>query len=90
MFVPSRPLAKGRVYTVTVKHGLPLAGTGQVLADDVVVRFETAAKARSAVTVDLQRSFLEANRARRPRSASSSTCRKTRRPRPRFRSPSIV
>ena len=61
VFVPSRPLAKGRVYTVTVKHGLPLAGAGQVLADDVVVRFETAAKPRSTVTVDLQRSFVEAN-----------------------------
>ena len=47
VFVPSKPLAKGRVYTVTVTHGLPLAGTGQVLAQDGVVRFETAAKASS-------------------------------------------
>ncbi|HEY5435157.1 MAG TPA: Ig-like domain-containing protein [Candidatus Limnocylindrales bacterium] len=61
VFVPSKPLAKGRVYTVTVTHGLPLAGTGQVLAQDVVVRFETAAKAKSPVTVSLRRTFLEAN-----------------------------
>ena len=60
VFVPSRPLAKGRVYTVTVGHGLPLAGTGQVLAQDVVVRFETAATARSTVTVGLRRTFVEA------------------------------
>ncbi|MDP2349679.1 MAG: Ig-like domain-containing protein, partial [Chloroflexota bacterium] len=61
VFVPSKPLAKGRVYTITVTHGLPLTGTGQVLQQDVVVRFETAAAARSRVTVSLGRSFLEAN-----------------------------
>ena len=61
VFVPSKPLAKGRVYTVTVKHGLPLAGTGQVLPGDVVVRFETRATPPSAVTVNLSRSFVEAN-----------------------------
>jgi len=61
VFVPSRPLAKGRVYTVTVKRGLPLAGTGQVLPEDVAIRFETAAETHSAVRVSLRKSFLEAN-----------------------------
>ena len=60
VFVPSKPLAKGRVYTVTVTHGLPLAGTGQVLAEDWVIRFETAAKARSQVSVGLKHTFTEA------------------------------
>ena len=27
-FAPDSPLAKGRLYTVTLRHGLPLAGTG--------------------------------------------------------------
>ena len=60
VFVPSKPLAKGRVYTVTVKRGLPLAGTGQVLAEDQVIRFETAAKVRSLVSVGLKHTFTEA------------------------------
>ena len=61
VFVPSKPLVKGRVYTVTVRKGLPLAGTGQVLEADATVRFETAAKARSDVSVHLSHAFLEAN-----------------------------
>ena len=61
VFVPSKPLAKGRVYTITVTHGLPLRGTGQVLGQDMVIRFETTAAARSRVTVSLGRSFLEAS-----------------------------
>ena len=40
-FVPSAKLKRATVYTVTVRHGLPLPGTGQTLEDDVVARFET-------------------------------------------------
>jgi hypothetical protein len=60
-FIPTKPLAKGRLYTVTVARGLPLEGTGQVMARSVVVRFETAAAARSAVGVSLPRPFTEAS-----------------------------
>ena len=42
VFVPDAPLAKARIYTVTIAHGLPLAGTGQALSSDTVIRFETS------------------------------------------------
>jgi alpha-2-macroglobulin len=60
VFVPTTPLGKSRVYTVTVTHGLPLAGAGQVLATDEVVRFETTGTAPSAISVLFARSFVEA------------------------------
>lgn len=59
VFLPAKPLAKGRLYTVTITHGLPLAGTGQVLADDTIIRFETAAKPRSAVTLGFVRTVVD-------------------------------
>jgi hypothetical protein len=49
VFVPDHPLAKGRLYTVTIGHGLPLPGTEQTLEHDVVIRFETRAKAASPI-----------------------------------------
>jgi len=60
-FVPTTPLTKGRVYTVTVTHGLPLGGTGQVLASDKVFSFETSAVRTSEVTMNFARPFVEAN-----------------------------
>jgi len=44
-FVPSAPLHALTVYTLTVRHGLPLPGTGQVLGQDVTARFETTGTA---------------------------------------------
>ena len=40
-FVPAKPLAGSTLYTVTVRHGLPLPGTGMTLEQDAIVRFET-------------------------------------------------
>ena len=41
-FVPDAPLAPATVYTVTVKAGLPLAGTGMTLEQPYTFAFETA------------------------------------------------
>ncbi len=40
-FVPAKPLSRATLYTVTVRHGLPLGGTGETLAEDAIIRFET-------------------------------------------------
>ncbi len=40
-FVPSSRLKAFTLYTVTLRKGIPLPGTGQRLEHDVVVRFET-------------------------------------------------
>ena len=40
-FIPAVPLKSLTVYTITVRHGLPLPGTGQVLGQDATARFET-------------------------------------------------
>ena len=37
-FVPSKPLARNTLYTVTVRRGLPIAGTGMKLDETCVVR----------------------------------------------------
>ncbi len=60
-FVPASPLATGRLYTVTIRHGLPLAGTGQILAADVVIRFETASTVQSDIHVSFGRSMVDAS-----------------------------
>lgn len=44
-FIPLAPLKKRIVYTLTVGHGLPLPGTGQVLRQDVTAQFETSGTA---------------------------------------------
>lgn len=41
-FVPAVPLAQGTVYSVTVRKGVPLIGSDQVLATDLTFAFETA------------------------------------------------
>ncbi len=68
-FAPDAPLAKGRLYTVTLQHGLPLAGTGQVLADDVVLRFETRSTDTPGATVAFRHSLADGN----PREATAIT-----------------
>lgn len=60
VFVPTKPLRKGTLYTVTVRHGLPLAGTGQVLEKDFIIRFETAAKAPSRISLSFMRLLTDA------------------------------
>ena len=47
-FVPTAHLHALRLYTLTVRHGLPLPGTGQVLQKDVVAQFETGGTAAQA------------------------------------------
>ncbi len=42
VFIPSKPLRRGTLYTVTVTRGLPIVGTGQRLEADVRIRFETS------------------------------------------------
>ena len=66
VFVPAKPLKKGTLYTVTVKRGLPLAGTGQVLDQDHVVQFETAAKAPSKVNVSFRLVLTDATPREKP------------------------
>ena len=44
-FIPAAQLKQLTVYTLTVRHGLPLPGTGQVLQQDVTARFETSGPA---------------------------------------------
>ncbi len=48
-FVPESRLAEATLYTLTVRHGLPLAGTPMTLVEDVVVRFETEGGTPSGV-----------------------------------------
>lgn len=45
VFLPARPLAPGTVYTVRLRQGLPLTGTGEVLKEDFTFSFETAGPA---------------------------------------------
>lgn len=59
-FVPDHPLRKGTLYTVTIRHGLPVDGTGVSLAADRVIRFETAASLRSQVRVWLGDALVDA------------------------------
>ena len=46
-FIPTKPLAPSTLYTVTIKAGLPLPGTEQVLERDRRIQFETVNKAAS-------------------------------------------
>jgi len=41
LFRPSQPLAAGKVYTVTLKKGLPAKDSGETLANDYIFSFET-------------------------------------------------
>ena len=50
VFVPERSLEYATVYVVTVRHGVRMTGSDQVLADDVRIAFETAAKAAAGTT----------------------------------------
>ena len=60
-FVPSQQLLKGTLYTVTVTRGLAIAGTDQVLAQDRVIRFETATTAtQPAIHVALAHALYDA------------------------------
>jgi len=42
VFVPKEKLEAGKIYTATVKQGLPLVGSSETLATDDVFSFETA------------------------------------------------
>ncbi len=66
-YVPSTPLTKATLYTVTVTRGLPIAGTDQRLAQDLTFRFETAGRVPTKVAVGPVRDFLEST----PRDAAA-------------------
>ena len=44
VFLPHRPLAWATLYTVTVRHGVPLSDSDQALAEDLAFAFETERK----------------------------------------------
>ena len=44
VFVPKAALAPATVYAVTIRHGVPLAGSDQALAEDLTFAFETRPK----------------------------------------------
>lgn len=67
VFLPERQLARSTLYTVTVRHGLPLPGTGEILEHDVVIRFETVGKVPSKTTVRFVRTIVETSTADRAR-----------------------
>lgn len=54
VFVPKKPLAYGTLYTVTLKKGLPMAGSDEILAEDCTVRFETAPEDEGASDKQVQ------------------------------------
>ncbi|HEX5828954.1 MAG TPA: Ig-like domain-containing protein, partial [Candidatus Limnocylindrales bacterium] len=58
-FVPAAALPTGTLYTVTVRHGLPLAGTSMTLEQDVIVRFETDDEAAPNTWVTLRRGLYD-------------------------------
>jgi alpha-2-macroglobulin len=66
-FLPVRPLARNTLYTVTIRRGLPLPGTGEVLERDAVIRFETVGKVPSKVTTRFVRTLVEASTTARAR-----------------------
>ena len=66
VFVPARPLARNTLYTVTVRHGLPLPGTGMTLAEDEVIRFETTGAKVSRVHMTAARPLFDAATGERP------------------------
>lgn len=59
-FVPDKALRKGTLYTVTVSKGLPLGATGEVLAADEVMQFETTAKHASEVSIWVRDDLVDA------------------------------
>ena len=66
VFVPVG-LAASTLYTVTVRHGLPVSGTELTLERDVTFRFETAGPAQpAAVRFTFGRDVLEASPAEAP------------------------
>ena len=52
VFVPRKPLTPGTLYTVTVKKGLPLAGTDEVLPADLTFSFETNPDEKTSANPD--------------------------------------
>lgn len=63
-FIPSKPLAAGRLYTATFKKGWKLAGSDLSLQADHVIRFETIseeyASGKTPTRVDPSGTFFEA------------------------------
>jgi hypothetical protein len=65
-FVPANPLKSDTLYTVTVSHGLPLAGTGLSLEQDEVIRFETGGSKASSIHVSFARVLFDASPREKP------------------------
>ena len=59
-FVPGKLLARNTLYTVTIRRGLPIPGTGMTLEETRVIRFETTGAKVSAVHVTFTRPLFDA------------------------------
>ncbi len=66
MFVPSRSLKARTLYTVTLKRGIALPGTGQRLLRDVTMRFETRGRGLGTSRLVLPDRWTDAARRERP------------------------
>src|SRR5262249_21647932 len=58
-FVPNAPLAAATLFTVTVRKGVGIVGSSEVLDSDVVFRFETLPATTPSVRAEFSRSTLE-------------------------------
>ncbi len=66
VFVPTQPLKASTLYTVTIRHGLLLPGTGMTLGHDAVVAFETTGGTVSRAHVVVSRPLFDAGTHERP------------------------
>lgn len=60
VFIPSAALKKATLYTVTISKGLTVAGTGEQLERDEVIRFETGGAAQATVWLRLPDRLVDA------------------------------
>ena len=58
-FVASAPLAKGTIYSVTVRKGIALSGSSETLGADLSFRFETSSSSGPAPRIEFGRSMIE-------------------------------
>ncbi len=58
-FVPDEPLARASEYRLTVRHGLPLAGTSMTLEDDVVITIQTEGRVDPKIHIAFDRDLVE-------------------------------
>jgi hypothetical protein len=66
VLVPTDPLKARTLYTITVRHGLPLAETGMTLEADQVIHFETVGGAVSRMHVSMVRPLFDSSTREQP------------------------